>query len=40
MIICINKLHKYSTADMDEKEAETIEHLARAYNYLYQIDED
>lgn len=40
MILCLNKIHQYSVPDLDKKESEAVEHLARAYSYLYQLKED
>ena len=40
MFTCLSAINNTSNSETDNKEAEAVEHLARAYSYLAQIKED
>ena len=40
MVMCLSGINNVSNCETDCKEAEAVEHLARAYSYLSQIKED
>lgn len=37
--LCASSINKTSSNEMDLREAQAVEHLSRALNYLYQIEE-